>query len=86
MVILNWKNIKELSWIIASSKMDKTVVVTVKRIKMHPLYKKRFAVEKKYYVHNTLVANEWDTVKIRQTRPISKLKRRIVTEVVSTAI
>jgi ribosomal protein S17 len=38
--------------------MDKTVVVTVKRIKMHPLYKKRFAVEKKYYVHNTLVANE----------------------------
>jgi small subunit ribosomal protein S17 len=53
---------------------------------MHPLYKKRFAVEKKYYVHNTLVANEWDTVKIRQTRPISKLKRRIVTEVVSTAI
>lgn len=86
MVILNWKNIKELSWIVVSNKMENTVVVTVKRIKMHPLYKKRFAVEKKYYVHDTSGAKTGDTVKIRQTRPISKLKRRIVTEVVSTAI
>jgi small subunit ribosomal protein S17 len=32
--------------------MEKTLVVAVSRVKMHPIYKKRFVVSKKYYVHD----------------------------------
>jgi small subunit ribosomal protein S17 len=32
--------------------MDKTLVVTVERVKTHPIYKKRFVVRKKFYVHD----------------------------------
>ncbi|MBP7007619.1 30S ribosomal protein S17, partial [Patescibacteria group bacterium] len=62
-----------------SAKADKTLVVEVKRVTMHPLYKKRFTVKKKYYVHDEVNAyKEGDTVTFLQTRPLSKLKRWIV--------
>ena len=54
---------------------------------MHPKYKKRFYVVKKYYIHDE--ANEakmGDTIKIRETRPMSKTKRRKIVEVVKKAI
>lgn len=81
MVIFNWKNIKELTGIVSSAKMDKTAVVVVKRITMHPLYKKRYTVEKKYYAHNELDAQQWAVVTLRQCRPLSKLKRRVITTI-----
>jgi small subunit ribosomal protein S17 len=63
--------------------MEKTLVVSVKRVKVHPLYKKRFVVRKKYYVHNELPEVKIDSiVKIRETTPMSKLKRRLCVEVV----
>ena len=76
MVIIWDKNIKEITWEVVSDKMEKSLVVRVERIKTHPLYKKRYVVRKKYYVHDE--NNEWkiwDKVKIREMRPMSKLKR-----------
>ena len=43
---------KQLTGIIISNKMQKTVVVKVERIKEHPKYKKRYKVHKKYKAHN----------------------------------
>ena len=79
MITKDWKNIKELSGIVISAKADKTLVVEVKRVTMHPIYKKRFTVRKKYYVHDENNASkEGDTVSFLQTRPMSKLKRWIL--------
>ena len=75
MITPNWKNIRDLTGVVLSAKADKTLVVEVKRVTMHPIYKKRFTLKKKYYVHdelNTYKAGE--TVTFLQTRKISKLK------------
>ena len=80
MAVLGDKNIKELTGIVLSNKMNKTVVVSVERVKLHPLYQKRYVVKKKYYAHDDLWLSIGDKVKIRVTKPISKLKRWIVVE------
>lgn len=60
---------------VVSTKMDKTIVVEVERKYMHPLYKKFIRTTKKYHAHNVDNSiKEGDTVKIRETRPISKTK------------
>ena len=62
--------------VVTSTKMDKTIVVSVHTYKIHPKYKKRFRVTKKFHAHdenNTCV--EWEMVTIKETRPLSKLKR-----------
>lgn len=61
---------------VVSDKGDKTVVVRVERRYMHPLYKKTVRSSKKYHAHDE--ANKFktgDVVKIRECRPVSKLKR-----------
>lgn len=70
------KRRKALTGIVISDKMDKTVVVRVTRLAKHPIYKK---VMKK---HNTFKAHDennrakvGDTVRIIETRPLSKDKR-----------
>jgi len=56
--------------------MDKTVVVSVDVYKSHPKYKKRFKVTTKFYAHDeNNSCKEWDVVTIKETRPLSKLKR-----------
>jgi small subunit ribosomal protein S17 len=76
MITQDGKNIRELTGVILSAKADKTLVVEVKRVTMHPIYKKRFTVKKKYYVHDEENSyKEGDTVTFLQTKPISKLKR-----------
>lgn len=76
MVIIGNKNIKEFVGIVESAKPNKTLVVSVEKVKVHPLYKKRFVVKKKYYVHDeNNEAKQGDTVRIRESKPISKLKR-----------
>lgn len=52
MTIIGDKNIKELVGEVVSDKMEATCVVLVKSVKVHPLYKKRYVVKKKYYAHN----------------------------------
>lgn len=66
----------QLTGTVISNKMQKTIVVEVKRIKEHPKYKKRLKVHKKYKVHNE--KGEFkvgDRVIIEECRPLSKDKR-----------
>lgn len=61
---------------VTSTKMDKTIVVSVDTYKTHPKYKKRYKVSTKFYAHDEANAcQEGQTVTIRETRPLSKLKR-----------
>ena len=62
--------------VVVSDKPDKTVIVKIERRLAHPLYGKGVAQTKKYYAHDE--KNEYkigDTVRITETRPLSKLKR-----------
>lgn len=75
---------KEREGIVVSDKMQKTVVVRVERRIPHPEYKKIVISAKKYYAHNELEGVKQGTrVKIRETRPLSKLKHWEVMEVLS---
>lgn len=61
--------------VVVSSKMEKTVVVRVERVYSHPQYAKVVRDFSKYYAHNELDVKEGDTVRIQETRPLSKTKR-----------
>lgn len=67
---------KKFQGTVVSKKMDKTIVVKVNRIKIHPLYKKRYTVSKRYKVHDPKEeAKIEDKVIFEECRPISKDKR-----------
>lgn len=67
--------------VITSTKMDKTVVVTVSTSKAHPKYKKRYRVSSKFYAHDeNNSCREGQIVTIRETAPLSRLKRWLVIE------
>jgi small subunit ribosomal protein S17 len=69
---------------VVSNKMDKTVVVTVETLRHHPLYKKTIRRAVKFKAHDE--KNECrlgDTVKIIETRPLSKEKRWRVAEIIT---
>ena len=71
---------------VSSSKMDKTVVVTVDRLMQHPLYGKTIKRSSKLYAHDEEnTCREGDIVRIMETRPMSKTKRWRVVEVVQKA-
>ncbi|MCP3876334.1 MAG: 30S ribosomal protein S17 [Desulfobacteraceae bacterium] len=81
------KNKRELIGLIVSDKMDKSVVVQVERFVQHSVYKKYMKRHKKYHAHDE--KNECsigDTVKIIETRPLSKLKRFRISEIVKKAV
>jgi small subunit ribosomal protein S17 len=60
---------------VVSDSSDKTIVVLVERRVKHPLYKKIIRKSKKYHAHDPVNAHKiGDTVRIRECRPISKLK------------
>ena len=66
---------RKLKGIITSTKMQKTVVVGVERVKEHPKYKRRYKVHKKYKAHYEQGEYKTgDKVIIEETRPISKDK------------
>lgn len=86
MVVIWDKNIKELIGVVTSTHWDKTIVVSVEKVKMNEKVRKRSSLQKKYYAHDeSNSANLWDTVRIREHRPISKLKRWNLIEVVSAS-
>lgn len=77
---------KERIGIVTSDKMDKSVVVTVERRVMHPKYGKFVKRSSKFMAHDEKEeANIGDTVRIMETRPISKSKCWRVVEVVERA-
>src|SRR5579859_5157123 len=68
---------------VVSNKMTKTIVVRVERRFPHPQYKKIVTAYKKFYAHDEKSeAKPGDTVRIEETRPLSKLKRWRLVEVV----
>lgn len=68
---------------VVSDRMDKTVVVSVERRVQHPIYKKYITRKKKYYVHDEKNdCSIGDKVRIISSRPLSKLKRWRVTEII----
>jgi small subunit ribosomal protein S17 len=83
MVIIWNKSIKELIWEVISDKTNKTRTVLVKSVRLHPIYKKRFVVSKKYYIHDEDNKSKmWNEVKFRECRPLSKTKKRKLIEII----
>ncbi len=74
---------KEKIGLVVSDKMDKTIVVRVERKVAHPLYKKIIKKRKKFYAHDEKNESKTgDLVKIVETRPLSRLKRWKVSEII----
>ncbi|MDR3737905.1 MAG: 30S ribosomal protein S17 [Terracidiphilus sp.] len=68
---------------VVSTKMQKTIVVEVEMRKAHPKYKRIVKSSKKFYAHDEQnSARVGDVVRIRETRPTSKLKRWALEEIV----
>jgi small subunit ribosomal protein S17 len=69
---------------VVSDKMDKTVVVSVERLRRHPIYKRVVRLSSKFKAHDQEnTARVGDTVRIEETRPLSREKRWTVVEVVA---
>ncbi len=67
---------KKMNGVVVGDKNEKTLVVKVDRTRIHPKYKKRYTVNKKYKVHDEKgVFKEGDEVTFVQCRPLSKHKR-----------
>jgi len=67
---------------VVSNKMDKTVVVLVERLTQHPIYKKYIKKRKKFMAHDpNNICEIGDKVKIIESRPLSKMKRWRVIEI-----
>jgi small subunit ribosomal protein S17 len=74
---------KELIGTVVSNKMQKTIVVEVTRKKAHPMYGRVISIRKKFYAHDEKnEAHTGDSVKIEESRPLSKLKRWTLKEIV----
>ena len=71
---------------VVSTKMQKTIVVEVTRKKAHPLYRRVIARSRKLHVHDEQnTAHVGDVVRIEETRPLSRLKRWRLTEIIRKA-
>jgi small subunit ribosomal protein S17 len=69
--------------VVVSTKMQKTIVVEVEMRKAHPKYKRVMKSNKKFYAHDEQnSARIGDVVRIREARPLSKLKRWMLEEIV----
>src|SRR5215470_14374589 len=74
---------KELIGNVVSNRMNKTIVVQVIRRKSHPLYSRVISKAKKFYAHDEKnEAHIGDVVRLEETRPLSKLKRWKLKEIV----
>ena len=68
---------------VVSTKMQKTIVVEIEMRKAHPKYKRVLKSNKKFYAHDEQnSARLGDMVRIRETRPLSKLKRWSLEEII----
>ena len=77
---------KERTGVVTSNKMDKSITVAVKWKEKHPIYGKFVNKTKKYHAHDeTNECNIGDTVKIMETRPLSKTKRWRLVQIIERA-
>ena len=79
----NRKLRKERTGVVVSNKMDKTIIIAVKRKVKHPIYGKFVNRTSKYYAHDeSNTCNIGDTVLIMETRPMSKSKNWRLVEII----
>lgn len=72
---------------VVSDKMDKTITVVVDTYKNHPVYNKRFKYSKKFYAQDEYnEAKVGDTVRIMETRPLSRTKRFRLVKIVKRSV
>ena len=72
---------------VTSAKMEKTIVVEVQRLVQHPKYRRVVRISKKFYAHDeTRQAKTGDVVRIVASRPLSKLKRWRLKEILKSNI
>lgn len=77
---------KVIQGVVSSDKMDKSRVIIVERRIMHPLYKKYVKKTSKFMVHDeNNDSHIGDTVKIMETRPLSRSKRWRLVEIIERA-
>lgn len=77
---------KEITGLVTSDKMDKTITVMVEWKEKHPMYGKYVKKSNKFHAHDEKnECNEGDTVRIMETRPLSKSKRWRLVEIVERA-
>tara|TARA_B100000282_G_C31684181_1_gene468181 strand:- start:909 stop:1163 length:255 start_codon:yes stop_codon:yes gene_type:complete len=77
---------KERIGIVASNKMDKSIVVSIERRVKHPLYGKFVKKTSRFVAHDEKNScNEGDTVRIMETRPLSKSKNWRLVEIIERA-
>jgi small subunit ribosomal protein S17 len=77
---------KERIGVVKSNKMDKSIVVTEVKRQKHPMYGKFVLKTKKYVAHDeNNECNEGDTVRIMETRPLSKSKNWRLVEILERA-
>ncbi len=78
---------KVVTGTVTSDKMDKTITVLVSRRLQHPVYGKFITKSKKYHAHDEAnEANIGDFVKLIEVRPLSRLKRWRMVEIVKKAV
>jgi small subunit ribosomal protein S17 len=71
---------------VCSARADKTIVILVERRVRHPLYGKEIRISKKIHAHDEQnQAKVGDVVRVMETRPLSKLKRWRLVEILSVA-
>ena len=77
---------KERTGVVTSNKMDKSITVAIKWKEKHPIYGKFVNKTKKYHAHDEKnECNIGDTVKIMETRPLSKTKRWRLVQIIERA-
>jgi len=77
------KKFRKFKGIVVGDKMDKTIVVKVVRVKVHPKYKKQYQVSKKYKVHDEKnEAKLGNEILFKECRPISKDKKWCLLKIV----
>ena len=77
---------KERTGVVTSNKMDKSITVAIKWKEKHPIYGKFVSKTKKYHAHDeNNECNIGDTVKIMETRTLSKTKRWRLVQIIERA-
>ena len=80
------KRHKEVVGVVTSNRMAKTIVVKVTRTKSHGFYGRVVSKDKKFYAHDEQnTAHIGDFVRIEETRPLSRLKRWTLKEIIRKA-
>ena len=80
------QNGKVFTGTVVSDKMKNTITIALDYKHRHPLYRKVTKTRSKIYAENNLEAKIGDIVKVRECRPLSKLKRFITVEIIKKAI